>query len=57
LRWSKEFGVDTPDGRQVRQGVLGVFAVSAFNPHENVRLKDESTKRTSSSFLPILHTF
>ena len=43
LRWSKEFGVDTPDGRQVKQGVLGVFAASAFNPHENVRLKDEST--------------
>lgn len=43
LRWSKEFGVDTPDGRQVKQGVLGVFAASAFNPYENVRLKDEST--------------
>jgi len=43
LRWSKEFGVDTPDGRQVRQGVIGVFAGSAFNPKESVRLKDEST--------------
>ena len=42
LRWSKEFGVDTPDGRQVRQGVIGVFAGSAFDPKENVRLKDES---------------
>jgi hypothetical protein len=48
LRWSKEFGVDTPDGRQVRQGVIGVFAASAFNPHENVRLKDESTLNLAS---------
>jgi hypothetical protein len=43
LRWSKEFGVDTPDGRQVRQGVVAVFAASAFNPHEGVRLKDDTT--------------
>jgi len=43
LRWSKEFGVDTPDGRQVKQGVVGVFAASAFNPRESVRLKDETT--------------
>jgi hypothetical protein len=43
LRWSKEFGVDTPDGRQVKQGVVGVFAASAFNPRERVRLKDETT--------------
>jgi len=43
LRWSKEFGVDTPDGRQVKQGIVGVFAGSAFDPKENVRLRDEST--------------
>jgi len=43
LRWSKEFGVDTPDGRQVKQGVVAVFAASAFNPHEGVRLKDDTT--------------
>lgn len=42
LRWSKEFGVDTPDGRQVKQGIVGVFAGSAFNPKESVRLKDET---------------
>jgi hypothetical protein len=40
LRWSKEFGVDTPDGRQVQQGLVGMFAGSAFNPTENVQLKD-----------------
>ena len=42
LRWSKDFGVDTPEGRTIKQGVVGVFAGSAFNPKENVRLKDES---------------
>jgi len=42
LRWSKEFGVNTPDGRQVRQSVVGVFAGSAFKPNERVQLKDGS---------------
>jgi len=40
LRWSKEFGVDTPEGRAIKQGVVGVFAASAFNPRERVRFKD-----------------
>ena len=43
LRWSKEFGVDTPEGRQVKQGIVGVFSGSAFNPKETVRLKDGSS--------------
>jgi len=43
LRWSKSFGIDTPDGREVKQDIIGVFAASAFNPREHVRLKDEST--------------
>jgi hypothetical protein len=42
LRWSKEFGVNTPDGRQIKQGITGVFAGGAFNPKENVQLKDGS---------------
>jgi hypothetical protein len=42
LRWSKEFGVDTSEGRQIKQGIVGVFAGSAFNPKESVKLKDES---------------
>jgi hypothetical protein len=42
LRWSKEFGVDTPDGRDVKQGVVGVFAASRFKKDENVRLRDET---------------
>jgi len=40
LRWSNEFGVDTPDGRQVKQRVYGVFAGGAFNPKESVQLKN-----------------
>lgn len=43
LRWSKEFGVDTPDGRKTKQGVYGVFAGQAFNPKENVKLKNDVT--------------
>jgi hypothetical protein len=37
------FGVDTPEGREIKNGVIGVFAASAFNPNESVRLKDETT--------------
>lgn len=36
LRWSKDFGVDTPEGRQLKQGVTGVFAGTAFKPEEKV---------------------
>jgi hypothetical protein len=43
LRWSKEFGADTPDGRQIKQGITGVFAGSSFDPKGSVRLKDGST--------------
>ena len=43
LKWSKNFGVNTPDGRELKQGVVGVFAASAFNPRETVQLKDGST--------------
>jgi len=48
LRWSKEFGVDTPDGREIKQSVVGVFAGSAFNPNESIKLKDESSIGLSS---------
>ena len=41
LRWSKEFGVDTPKGRQVKQGIIGVFAGSSFDSRDNVKLEDE----------------
>ena len=36
LRWSKDFGVDTSEGRQLKQGVTGVFAGTAFKPEEKV---------------------
>jgi len=36
LHWSTDFGADTPEGRQVKQGVTGVFAGSAFKPDEKV---------------------
>jgi hypothetical protein len=42
LRWSKEFGADSPEGREIKQGVTGVFAGSSFDPKESVRLKDET---------------
>ena len=41
LRWSKEFGVDTQDGRMIKQGVVGIFASGAFDPKEKVHLKNE----------------
>jgi len=47
LRWSKDFGVDTPEGRQLKQGVTGVFAASAFNPRENVVVNDQSMSLAS----------
>lgn len=40
LKWSKEFGTDASGERRVKQGVMGVFAASSFNPKETVRLKD-----------------
>ena len=41
LRWSKEFGVDTLNGREIKQGVVGVFAGGSFNPKEHVHLKND----------------
>jgi len=42
LRWSNEFGADSPDGRVVKQGVIGIFAGAAFNPNEMLVMKDGS---------------
>jgi len=42
LKWSKDFGVQTPEGRDVKQGIVGVFSASSFNPREHVQLKDGS---------------
>ena len=40
LRWSKLFGVDTPSGRQVKQGTIGIFAAGSFDPRGTVRIND-----------------
>lgn len=48
LRWSKEFGVNTENGREIKQGIIGVFAGSAFNPKENVQLREGSKISLSS---------
>jgi len=48
LTWSKDFAADTPAGRQVKQGVIGIFAASSFNPKEKVKLKDGAEVSLSS---------
>jgi hypothetical protein len=47
LRWSKDYGVDTPDGRQLKQGVTGVFAGTAFKPDENVLVNGQPISLTT----------
>jgi hypothetical protein len=42
LKWSYEFGVDTPEGRTIKQGVIGIFAGTAFNPEEKVTMGNDS---------------
>jgi hypothetical protein len=48
LKWSTEFGVNTTEGRSIKQGIIGVFAGSAFDPKENVILKDQAKISLSS---------
>ena len=40
LKNSKEFGVDTPEGRSRKENVIGMFAGSTFDPNEKVKLPD-----------------
>lgn len=42
LKWSYDFGVDTPEGRTIKQGVIGMFAGTAFNPEERVSIGNDS---------------
>jgi hypothetical protein len=42
LKWSYDFGVDTPEGRTIKQGIIGIFAGTAFNPQEKVAICNES---------------
>jgi biotin operon repressor len=39
LRYSVDFGVDTPDGRAIRNGIVGVFAGGTFDPTERIRFR------------------
>jgi len=41
LRWSKKFGVDTQNGREIKQGVIAIFAGGAYNPETKIRLGEE----------------
>jgi hypothetical protein len=41
LRWSHEFGVDTNQGRSIKNGIIGILAAGAFNPTESVKLQGE----------------
>ena len=47
LLWSTDFGVDTPDGRQLKQGITGVFAGTAFKPDEKVVVSGQTISLAS----------
>jgi len=40
LKYSKDFGVDTSEGRARKENVIGMFAGSTFDPNEKVKLPD-----------------
>jgi hypothetical protein len=42
LRWSKRFGVDTKNGRELRQGIVGLFAGGTFNPKEKAHVRGKT---------------
>ena len=44
LRWSKEFGVDTPDDRQIKKSITEGLAYSSFDLKESVSLKNKTKK-------------
>jgi len=44
LRWSGDFGTDTPNGREIKQGVVGVFAAGAFDRRDHVEVMGEKLK-------------
>jgi hypothetical protein len=41
LRWSKKFGTDTQDGREIKQGTIAIFAGVAFNQNTTIKLGEE----------------
>ncbi|MEP0826735.1 MAG: hypothetical protein HRF40_14770, partial [Nitrososphaera sp.] len=50
LKWSTDFGVDTPGGRQVKNGVVGVFAGGAF---EDIHVKMASGSNNGASAITL----
>lgn len=38
LRWSQEFGLDTEGGRDIQQGIIAIFAGTAFNPNDIIHI-------------------
>jgi hypothetical protein len=47
LKWSYDFGVDTSEGRTIKQGVIGIFAGTAFNPEEKIAVGNETLSLAS----------
>jgi DNA-binding MarR family transcriptional regulator len=41
LKWSTDFGVDTESGRELKKGVVPVFAAGTYNPREKVLVNAE----------------
>jgi hypothetical protein len=41
LKWSMDFGFDSQQGRMIKQGVIGIFAGTAFNPKDKVKVGSE----------------
>jgi DNA-binding MarR family transcriptional regulator len=41
LKWSTDFGVDTENGRELKNGVVPVFAAGTYNPKEKVVVNGE----------------
>ncbi len=52
LKWSTDFGVDTPEGRQVKNGVVGVFAGGAFEDI-HVKVSTVNSKDNSDSTITL----
>ena len=42
LKWSTDFGVDTENGRELKNGVVPVFGAGAYNPKEKVRISGQT---------------
>jgi DNA-binding MarR family transcriptional regulator len=41
LKWSTDFGVDTENGRELKKGIVPVFAAGTYNPKEKVVVNGE----------------